>query len=212
MGLLIPDVGDSDYATSVGSSLTTLDTHTHASGSGVQIPTAGITDLAVTTAKLASNAVTTAKITALNVTRAKLEAVGQQAAVITGNSFSTSSTTAVDVTGATVNITTTGRPVMISVPVQIALERAVGGGLIDMNATLVLLRGATTVAIANPSVSEPSTEVGTVHRTLPSAFCVVDAPAAGTYTYKLQLLVNNASTTAAVFAGTSINAITAYEL
>lgn len=212
MSLLIPDIGDSDYPDSIDSSLTTIDTHTHASGSGVQIPTGGITDLAVTSAKLAANAVTTAKITDANVTRAKLEAVGQQSAGITGTSFATSSTTAVDITGASISITTTGRPVMISVPVQITLERAVGAGVIDMSATLVLLRGSTNVAIAIPSVSEPSTETGTVQRTFPSALCVVDSPAAGTYTYKLQVLVNNASTTASVTAGLGINAITAYEL
>jgi hypothetical protein len=49
-----------------------LDLHDHSSGKGVQIPTAGLANLAVDTTKLANNAVTDAKIAAGTITTARL--------------------------------------------------------------------------------------------------------------------------------------------
>ena len=49
-----------------------IDTHDHSSGKGVQIPTAGIQNLAVTDTKLAANAVTDTKIAANAVSAGKL--------------------------------------------------------------------------------------------------------------------------------------------
>jgi len=72
MGLSIPSVGDSDYPTSVSTTTTLIDAHNHTSGKGVQVPTGGIADSAVTTAKIATDAVTTAKIADANVTTAKI--------------------------------------------------------------------------------------------------------------------------------------------
>lgn len=112
MSLKTPTAGETDYATSVADSNTLVDAHDHTTGKGVQIPTAGITDLAVTAAKLAANAVTTAKITDANVTKAKLAALGQQVSSSCGT-FSGSATSYTAITNLTVTITLTGRPVFI---------------------------------------------------------------------------------------------------
>lgn len=199
MSLLIPETGDTDYPTSVTTSLTTLDTHTHASGSGVQIPTGGITDLAVTTAKLAANAVTTAKITDANVTRAKLEAVGQQ---LSGSVTQSQTALAVtDVAGLTVSITTTGRPVII------ALVGTTTGGGCDVinnrtNPTVIdipfvrFVRDATTIAnfrLGTQINAFPATSFNVSYPV--GGFLMIDAPAAGSYTYKVQTGSCDASST-----------------
>jgi len=72
MGLLVPSVNDADYPTSVSDSFDSIDDHDHSSGAGVQIPTGGITNLAVTTGKISDLAVTTGKINDLAVTTAKI--------------------------------------------------------------------------------------------------------------------------------------------
>jgi hypothetical protein len=72
-----------------------------------------VKDAGISTVKIADSAVTTAKIADLNVTRPKLVAVGQQssAAFVT---FTSTSTSFVAATGLTATITTTGRPIIIS--------------------------------------------------------------------------------------------------
>ncbi len=72
MGLLVPSVNDADYPTSISDSFDSIDDHDHSSGAGVQIPTGGITNLAVTTGKISDLAVTTGKINDLAVTTAKI--------------------------------------------------------------------------------------------------------------------------------------------
>lgn len=123
-----------------------------------------------------SVAVSTANLSDGAVTRAKLATLGQVTSSSSG-SFTTTSTSYVDVTGLSVTITTTGRPVML------ALQPAGGSGasLNNNNATgaldLVLLRGGLDVArwyMAPPVPAAP----GGLH--------FIDTPAAGTYTYKLQ--------------------------
>ena len=206
MSLIIPDVGDSSYPSSIESSLTTLDTHTHASGSGVQIPTGGIADLAVTTGKLAANAVTTAKITDANVTKAKLAAVGQQSG--SGAGFVTTSSTAVDVTGVTATITSTGRPIMVLVHGLYAAERSSADT--QVKATFAVLRDATSIGaydvLVRGLVSQINNRIDG-----PVSFAILDAPAAGTYTYKLQVVADPFDTNTSVSVG-SITKITVFEL
>lgn len=57
-----PPLRDQDYVDKINESLNAIDAHDHTSGKGVQVPTNGIVDGAVTTAKLASSSVTNAKI------------------------------------------------------------------------------------------------------------------------------------------------------
>lgn len=75
-------------------------------------PVGSLSTGGISTAALATNSVTTIKITDANVTRAKLEAVGQQLSSSSG-SFTTSSTSATDVTNLSISLTTTGRPFVL---------------------------------------------------------------------------------------------------
>ncbi len=212
MSLLIPVTGDTDYPTSITTSLTTLDAHTHASGSGVQIPTGGIADLAVTTAKLAANAVTTAKITDGNVTRAKLVSVGQQ---LSGSVTQTQTAfAATDVTGLTVSITTTGRPVIVAL-----IGTSTGGGCdISNNRTNPTAIDIPVVKFVRDATTIANFRLGTLIDPFPATlfnvsypvggFLMIDAPAAGTYTYKVQTEACDASSYV-VFIGVQLMA---YEL
>lgn len=178
MSLTVPTVGDSDYPTSISDSLTVIDSHTHAAGSGVQIPTGGIANLAVT--------------------RVKQAAVGQQVSASSG-AYSNISTTVVDVTNLTVTITTTGRPVMIGLmPDSSAtisyLSITRGPGLTGpFHADFYLMEDVTIVGrfglgstlnyVTPPALAEEVTIP-------PSSVSMIRAVAAGTYTYKIQTLVD----------------------
>lgn len=198
MNLSVPVSGETNYPTSVSNSLTNVDNHDHTTGKGLQIPTGGIADSAVTTVKIADLNVTTGKIAANAVTRAKLASVGQQQS---GSiNFSTASTTYVDVTGATLSITTTGRPVMTMV---IPDGSVISYLNIRMTATapfvgrqyggfIKLVRDATDVQSHGLlDIAEQTAELVGINR--PANLFYFDAPGAGTYTYKLQALVNGAN-------------------
>lgn len=170
------DPGDTDYPTSYAGMIAAVDAHDHTSGNGVQIPTGGIEDAAISAAKLASSAVTTAKIAANAVTRAKLESVGQQAASL-GSPVAISSASLVDVSGLSVSITTNGRPVMVGVSNSYL---QVSGSDTVLSATIALIRGST-------QLSEHSIPISSARdTTFPLSLWILDAPAAGTYTYKVQ--------------------------
>ncbi len=57
MSLKTPASGDTDYPTSIADSFTLIDAHDHTTGKGVQIPTGGIANAAITGAKLAASSV-----------------------------------------------------------------------------------------------------------------------------------------------------------
>jgi hypothetical protein len=189
MGLLIPQVGESDYPTSVANSFDTIDDHDHASGNGVQIPTGGLADSAVTTAKIADNNVTTAKILNANVTRPKLAAVGQQVSSACGLFTATNTAAWTDVTSLSCSITVTGRPVFIGL---IADEAQAGSDEAAVNAVRT---GGATAPFGKVQVLRDSTSLGelsfgaadaTAWTGPPGMIWAIDVPAAGTYTYKLQ--------------------------
>lgn len=214
MGLIIPSAGDSGYPSSISATITTLDTHTHAAGSGSQIITAGITDLAVTSAKLSANAVTTSKITDLNVTRAKQAAVGQQLSSSTA-SFSTTSAVFVDVTNATITITTTGRPVIIMLvpdgstvnPASIAATAP--NAAKDLGQVrFAMFRDATQIGYWFLDIRSDSTTDANLVRLPPSAIMMIDPAGAGTYVYKIQAASNDGAS----FADVSNCKLVAYEL
>lgn len=206
----LPDIdpGDTDYPTNFDDMQNLLDLHDHSSGNGVQIPTGGITDLAVTAAKLASDSVTTTKILDANVTKIKMAAVGQQTGSATA--FSTTSTSYTDVTGLTAALTTIGRPVLVSVTGYITCERDIAAGEIDFAPSLILLRGATTIGGADPRLTMPTGSTGTCHISFPFSFCVVDAPSAAAHTYKVQVQADafDTDTTAVVTATIGVFEIT----
>lgn len=53
MSLVTPGIGDTDYPTSITTTFSLLDAHDHSSGKGLQIPTGGLANSAVTAAKIA---------------------------------------------------------------------------------------------------------------------------------------------------------------
>lgn len=196
MALSTPEVGDSDYATSVSDSFDNIDSHDHSAGKGVQIPSGGIADSAVTANKLASASITSGKpalsstddsslevsggvyrIKDGGVTRAKLASLGQQSGSVTNPSFTTSSSTAVDVTGLTASITTTGRPVAIVVSSALANVGISQSGALQV--PFLLLRGATQIVSSAYGASITSSG-------FPLFAYHIDTPTAGTYTYKVQ--------------------------
>lgn len=149
-----------------------------------------------------------ADIAAGAVTQAKRAALGQQVSSSCG-SFSTTSSSYVDVTNLSVSITTTGRPVSIllqpdgsvntdSSYIRSATEASNSGGLY-----IRILRGSTVVSqtklkgdVAATSLEWP-----------PTSISFIDIPSAGTYVYKIQL---RASGTGAVLITYSV--LVAYEL
>jgi hypothetical protein len=141
----------------------------------LQVPTGGIG-----TAQLAAGAVT----------KVKMGALGQQVSSSSGV-FSSSSTSYVDVTNLTVTITTFGRPVRLFLQydgVGTAGACLVARDASFPNCTFKLLRGATTVALVNMN------SAGTQFSNPPSAINHLDFVAAGTYTYKLQMINNSSGT------------------
>ena len=119
------------------------------------------------------------------VTRAKLAAVGQQVSSGTG-SYTQTSTSASDVTGSSVTITTTGRPVVLA----LQPDGAATGQMFIASAnvfTLVFLRGAS-------EVGRMAFNGGASNTRYTNAF-MIDAPGAGTYTYKIQCLSDGAVAT-----------------
>lgn len=168
-----------------------------------------IPDSGVTTAKIANSAVATAKIADGAVTQAKRVALGQQVSSSSGV-YSTSSGSYVDVTNLSVTITTTGRPVYVGLQSDGTAGGSLNGG---HNAGaqglggFEILRGATVitgVAVGTIAAGAASVYVSVPHSTLH----VIDVPAAGTYTYKVQAK----TITAGGFAGVENAKLVAYEL
>jgi hypothetical protein len=128
--------------------------------------------------------------------RSNLPAVGQQVSSST-DVFATASATPVDVTNATVTITTTGRPVLLFVqPDGSAADASVVAADVGVGrATVRLLRNGTTVAL----MAVGDRPVGTLQ--------FLDVPAAGTYTYRLQ-----ANTPGAGTVHVNASRLVAYEL
>lgn len=220
MGLQTPTAGESDYPTSISNSNAAVDQHDHTSGKGVQIPTGGIANLAVTTAKIAANALTAdatgrGKMADGFVTRAKIEAVGQQNSFDRGLSFATTSTSLVDVTDLNATITTTGRPVIVGVKrggTGAGFGISVESSAQQVLAEIAILRGATVVYRELYALKQnySGATSGTAVLSLPSAFTLLDAPGAGSHTYKMQVGLSFSGTGIMIVAA-DVN-IYAYEL
>lgn len=223
MGLLVPAVGDTDYPSSVSSSFTSVDNHDHTSGKGVQIPSQGIQDSAVTSGKinngavidtkLATDSVTTAKIAANAVTRPKLEAVGQQISSSSG-AFTTNSSSYVDVTNLSVSLTTTGRPVFIAlVPDGSSNSSAIGvQSTADgtLGALFKILANSTDLGIIQIGGDAEGGLSGAAISYPPGSIMMISTLAAGTYTIKIQATVSIFSASSNAFV--NFSKLIAYEL
>lgn len=147
------------------------------------ITTAKLDDLAVTSAKIADLAVSTAKIANLGVTTPKLANLsvtpGKQAArnYASGGPDSSNPTAfpPEDIAALDCEITTNGRPVLLFLTGQILFTATSA-----FDGTVALKRGGSTIE----SVKVPS---GSAY-TFPGAHMLfIDVPAAGTYTYGIQI-------------------------
>lgn len=140
-----------------------------------------IKDGTVTADLLEAGTIAGSVIPDAGITRGKLAALGQQSASVA--SFSTTSGSATDVTGLSVSLTTTGRAVFVGLQASSGSSESVITGTANTN--ILFVRGSTTFAnFATPTVSSPG------------GYATHDAPAAGTYTYKVQVQSDGADTIA----------------
>lgn len=120
---------------------------------------------------------------------------GQQISTSSNAFTHTGDTNDTDVTNATVTITTTGRPVLIWAQSDGSTNRSRIGCLSDAGGdrttAFKIKRGVT--LISETSVNAMASTTATCP---PGALLTLDAVAAGTYTYKLQVAVDNALATA----------------
>lgn len=132
----------------------------------------------------------TTQIAAGAVTRPKQAAVGQQVSSSSG-SFSTSSGSNVDVTNLSVTITTTGRPVVLTlIQAQAASTQAYLAVTLSNQGELLLLRGATVIADMQMEMDGSGTNLITPL----GSFFHIDVIGAGTYTYKVQAAISGGGT------------------
>lgn len=174
------------------------------------IATANYAAGSVDSTALAASAVTTAKINDGAVTQAKRAALGQQTSS-SSSTFTTTSTSYVDVTNLSVSLTTTGRMVCVTlIPDGNALSNV---GVLTSSASSATVSSAYKCVRDSTDVGEM--QFGAVHsgsaslsNTVPcSAVCFYDTPSAGTYTYKLQAKSTSGTTTSVLYSK-----LLAYEL
>jgi hypothetical protein len=144
------------------------------------------------------------------VTQAKRAALGQQISSSGSGVFTTTSTSAVDVTNLSVTITTTGRPVYIGLIHDSSISSLSYIGCSDLDngcqSEVKILRDAT--LISNSFLWSQSVGSSTSFHMVPtSSVNHIDTPAAGTYTYKIQTLAGSGDTAHVIYAK-----LVAYEL
>lgn len=121
------------------------------------------------------------------ITRPKQSAVGQQISSPTGT-VTINSTSLTDVTGLTISITTTGRPVMLffqgndNTSPQSTIQAT--WGLTNSFVKIAVLRGITIVSLWKFTQNPPGAT-----QDMSGPNLVLDTPMAGTYTYKVQASV-----------------------
>lgn len=169
-------------------------------GDTLQVKDGGITlakmaSDSVNSAKIVDASIATADIGANQVTRAKLESVGQQISSASGF-YTTTSATFVDVTNLSVSITTTGRPVILTL-----VPSGTSHGYVSMAkaSSTPQMTWAFSRAAANlfeALLQNTSGGATTVTASYPcSTFHYLDAVGAGTYTYKFAVKGDSIATT-----------------
>lgn len=156
------------------------------------IATANYAAGSVDAAAIGSSAVTTAKINDGAVTQAKRASLGQQVSSSSSN-FSTTSTSLTDVTNLSVSITTTGRPVFVGVQSDGTGVESYWGSVATDSVTYVaaraaIIRGSTEVARAELATTDGTSSASLTVTGPPGSLWCIDAPSAGTYTYKVRIL------------------------
>lgn len=158
-----------------------------------ELPGDCITDETITSAKIDDGTIVNADIsTSAAISLSKLAPTNYSLASPDSGSFTTTSTSYVDITDQTVTITTIGRPVLISLTGGTV---TVAGTAAPAIGTIKAIRGASDLAelvFASVGATNPQ---GT---TPGGAFLWIDTPAAGTYTYKIQGKTSGAGVSLAV--------------
>ena len=133
MGLVKPDLSDTNYRQKIDTILNQIDAHSHISGQGVLITSSGIANGAITTSKIADRSVTSAKIalggvstaqiadSAITISkRASMSVTSQYASL--GNvavapiaTMSTTTSNFVNITNQQIGLASSGRPIAIGV-------------------------------------------------------------------------------------------------
>ena len=197
-----------------------------------------IKDDGITAAKLADNAVTTAKIANSNVTNAKIadatiERVKFASRSVTTNgtdpgsggvskstssgTFTTASTTYVDVTNLSTTLTTNGRPVRLFLEPDGTNAATLGGqarsggsGLTEVHVEFKLVRDSTDIAEYKLEMDQAA--LSDVQYWPCSGIQFVDDVTSGTYTYKVQVQNVQGGSATGFFAEASNLRLVAYEL
>lgn len=144
----------------------------------------GINNTKLDAQNFQDGAITTSKIASAAITNTIMPSVGQQISS-SSSSFSTSSTSYVDVTNLSVSITTTGRPVMIAlVPDSIDAARvAISAATGTADGQIAFDRGGTNISVFNINAVDAAGSTSQI--SIPASACkYVDTPSSGTYTYK----------------------------
>lgn len=146
--------------------------------------------------------IATANYADVSVTKAKLGTVGQQvsSAAPAIGAYTNATTSYTDITNLSATITTVGRPVILFIQAD---TDATGIGSFDIFANsavtnigghVKLIRDSTDIAIHSYQMSQPTAST-TFILSVPVSLAFLDAPSAGTYTYKLQAKAIATSTT-----------------
>lgn len=160
-----------------------------------ELPGDCITSESVTTTQIDDGTIVNADVSAsAAIARSKLGASNYTISTSSG-SFSTSSTVAVDVTNLSVTITTTGNPVeLFLIGNDAAQSTYIGNSHVTATSlflSIKALRGVTQIGLYDLDFLGASGTIG--GNIPPGAVRFFDVPAAGTYTYKIQTYVGNAS-------------------
>lgn len=154
-----------------------------------ELPGDCITDSTVTSSKILDGTIVNADISASAAIANSKLAANYTISSLDSGSFSTFSLTPVDVTNLTVSITTSGKPVEISLINKTNTDDCtlnVGASAGTASATMSALRN--TVPVVFASFGTTAVSSNPVSLTLPpGAVVLTDFPAAGTYAYKLQV-------------------------
>lgn len=152
-----------------------------------------IKDSGVSTAKLATGSVTQAKLAARTVTTNGTDPGAGGVVMSASCGAITISSSLADVSGLSVTLTTTGRPIMVAIvpdgssnPCNIYSQAGAGTGTISCDQRVTINRGATVVGyLSMSSIVDAATT-----RIISNNPCIhaIDNQAAGTYTYKVQAL------------------------
>lgn len=157
------------------------------------LPGECLTDETVTTAKILNGTIVNADISSsAAIARSKLESPNYILAASDSGSFSTTSTSYVDITNQSVTITTIGRPVLVTI---VNGDVTVGGSSTAAIGWVKAVRDSTDLAERNLVSQGPTSPQITVPG---GAFTWIDTPSAGAHTYKLQAKANGAGITIAI--------------